>query len=459
MYRCLAKMMLLALWAGNSQQLAADDQTKEQPNFRVASGEDSLEFKLGEQSIANYYFRHDKVARPFFAHVRTPSGIQVTRNFPPIEETDPTDHPAMHPGIWLAFANINGVNFWHNNDGKVLYDGFETRPQSGAEVRFTTRERYVDAKGKDVCRSVTRHELTAVPSGWMLSIDTALHSGDDLVFTVKEEMGLGMRVATPISVKAGNGSILNASGGKDEQGTWGKHDRWWDYYGAVDDRQVGMMLMSGPDNPPIWSHSRDYGLLVANPFPVDRPQNRDKQTVVKPGEAFRLRFAILVHETTARASIDREAIYERFLHRLGVGSLFRPDDFVTTNPLRPKKTPDPFTADRARSLLWVHLLSVGAVEADTFQGGKNLVERLLAEIRDAQQVFARAIQKISHGENATFLEAVRRADGEADLGGTHLKASLLATGLFVGGAKRNAGHGSLHEKQVVRVRSDVTRSW
>ena len=73
-----------------------------------------------------------------------------------------------------------------------------------------------------------------------------------------------------------------------------------------------MLLMSAPGNPPIWSHSRDYGLLVANPFPVDRRENRGKKTIVKRGEAFRLRFGIVVHETDQRESIDRAAIIERY---------------------------------------------------------------------------------------------------------------------------------------------------
>lgn len=315
MVRCLVKIMLLAFLAATARQVTAEDRTKEQPNFQVATSTDSLEIKLGEQSIATYYFRHDAVARPFFAHLRTPSGIQVTRNFPPIAGSDPTDHPTMHPGIWLAFANINGVNYWHNNDGQVLHDGFEKKPQAGERVQFTTRERYVDASGKDICRAVTRYEVATAPAGWMLSIDTSLQSDSELVFTVKEEMGLGMRVATPISVKAGTGSILSASGGRDERGTWGKHDRWWDYFGIIDHRQVGMMLMSAARNPPIWSHCRDYGLLVANPLPVDRPANRNKQTIVKPGEAFQLRFAIWVHETAPRATIDREAFYREYLQR------------------------------------------------------------------------------------------------------------------------------------------------
>ncbi len=248
----------------------------EPPRFSIEASRSSLVIKLGDQSIATYYVKHDLVARPFFAHINTPSGIQVSRNFPPIEGTDPTDHPMMHPGIWLAFANINGVNFWHNNDGRVVHAGFETQPESGEAVRFATRERYVDADGMDICRSVTRYEIIAVPSGWMLLTDTSIQSDDELVFVVKEEMGLGMRLATPISVKGGGGSILNSAGDRDERGTWGKPDRWWDYFGIINDRQVGMMLASSPDNPPIWSHSRDYGLLVANPFPVDRKENRGK---------------------------------------------------------------------------------------------------------------------------------------------------------------------------------------
>ena len=28
----------------------------------------------------------------------------------------------------------------------------------------------------------------------------------------------------------------------------------------------GLTVMSGPDNPVVWSHSRDYGLLVGQPI-------------------------------------------------------------------------------------------------------------------------------------------------------------------------------------------------
>ena len=190
MSRCPATMTVLAIFTATAHQVVADDAARQPVKFHVTSGEDSLDIRLGDQSIATYYFRHRDVTRPFFAHVRTPSGIQVTRNFPPIEGVDPTDHATMHPGIWLAFANINGVNYWHNNDGKIVHEGFEVEPRAGAAVRFATRQRYVDADDREVCRAATRYEIDKVPSGWMLSIDTSLRSEDELSFVVKEEMGL-----------------------------------------------------------------------------------------------------------------------------------------------------------------------------------------------------------------------------------------------------------------------------
>lgn len=75
-------------------------------------------------------------------------------------------------------------------------------------------------------------------------------------------------------------------------------------------RQTGLMVMSDPKNPPTWSHSRDYGVLVANSFPVDRPPNRQKKHVIRPGQ--RLRYGVLVHETPETAVLERERVYAEF---------------------------------------------------------------------------------------------------------------------------------------------------
>lgn len=115
-------------------------------------------------------------------------------------------------------------------------------------------------------------------------------------FGVREEMGFGVRLASPIRVHGGNGRITSSHGGINEKGTWGKTGSWWDYSGSIDGLPLGVMILSGSGNPETWSHSRDYGLLVANPFPVDIEKNRSIKTEIPAGRAFELSFGIVVHE-------------------------------------------------------------------------------------------------------------------------------------------------------------------
>ncbi len=60
-------------------------------------------------------------------------------------------------------------------------------------------------------------------------------------------------------------------------------------------------------------------------------------------------------------------------------------------------------------------------EAKIRQGFVDLVQGLLAKVRDTQQVVRRAIQQIADGEDAAFLQTVGRADRESDFGGAHLQ--------------------------------------
>jgi len=300
--------------SGVAQESSSGVRESEPPQsveFAVSHGDGKVEISLAGQSVATYFYRHDQIKRPFFAHVKTPSGIQVTRNFPPVEGVDRADHPDMHPGVWMAFARLNDVSFWHN-DGAVRHEGFAKEPVGGETASFVTSQRYVDPQGKLICRETTSYTFTRAPDGVLIDIDAMLSSNEPFYFGVREENGLGIRVATPLAV-ANGGSIVNSAGGRNEEGTWGKVAKWWDYAGEIDGRQVGLMIMSAPGNPEMWAHSRDYGLLVANPFPVDRPENRQRRFTVQPNESLQLRFGVLVHEHDADASFDREGAYRRYV--------------------------------------------------------------------------------------------------------------------------------------------------
>ncbi|MBI2946064.1 MAG: PmoA family protein [Verrucomicrobia bacterium] len=290
----------------------------EQGRFAVEQGSGELRITHAGQPVATYVWRDTKVLRPYFKNVHAPGGIQITRNHPPVEGKDAMDHADLHPGIWLAFGDLNGQDFWRNK-ARAEQERFVEQPVAQAnEIGFTVANRYLSTDGKLVCRETCRIRWKAKPEGYLLIWESTFHSDDaDFVFGDQEEMGLGVRVATPITVKSG-GSMLNSAGGKNEKGTWGKTADWLDYFGAIDGKSVGVMLMPDPANfRPSWFHSRDYGVVVMNPFGRNAFTRGEKsRVVVKRGEKFRLRFGMLLHASPPDKLLDRAAAYQAFLAEL-----------------------------------------------------------------------------------------------------------------------------------------------
>ncbi len=69
--------------------------------------------------LATYVWRDAEILRPYFKDLHAPGGIQVTRPCPPQKGTDPVDYETMHPGLWLAFGDLSGADFWRNYGGWV----------------------------------------------------------------------------------------------------------------------------------------------------------------------------------------------------------------------------------------------------------------------------------------------------------------------------------------------------
>jgi hypothetical protein len=118
-----------------------------------------------------------------------------------------------------------------------------------------------------------------------------------LVFGDTEEMGLGLRVATPLSPARG-GRSLASHGGLNEKGIFGRGAEWVDASGTIDGRRVGAAVIDLADNPrPPFFHARDYGLVLANAFgrKAYGVKNPPPPVTLEPGKSLRLRYAILLH--------------------------------------------------------------------------------------------------------------------------------------------------------------------
>lgn len=274
----------------------------------------------GSRPVARYIFADEQIRRPYFTAVHAPSGEQVTRNHPPRPGSDATDHDTMHPGIWLAFGDLSGADFWRNK-GRVELVEFTERPSvKEGVVRFAARFHYA-IDDRVLAREVCKYSIRRNGDGWLITFDSEFSGERPIVFGDQEEMGLGIRLATPLTVKMRTGVITNSNGERDEKGVWGKTANWCDYSGKLAnrdagtaDRRAGMIVMPHPENlRPSWMHARDYGLVVANPFGRRAfTGGEPSQVEVKPGERLRLRFAVFAYATDD-AAFDPAQAYEAYL--------------------------------------------------------------------------------------------------------------------------------------------------
>ncbi len=305
---CLLLVVLIEA-SSPARTALADD-----PAVAFERRRDGLQITIGGRPFARYAYGTEAITRPFFESIHAPDGTQVTRNNPPVEGVDLADHPTYHPGLWLAFGDLSGADSWRNKD-RIRHAGFVEEPLGGpGRGTFAVRNRH-EKSGKFIGEETCRITILVRPAGHLIVWDSEFRPVDGaLVFGDQEEMGLGVRVATPLAVvKAGR--ITDSEGRVNEAQVWGQQADWCAYGGEIDGQPVGGLLMPDPDKfRRSWFHARDYGLLVANPFGKNAFTKGEKSRVdVKAGDAFRLRFGVLIWSGRP----DLGAAYRDFLKQIG----------------------------------------------------------------------------------------------------------------------------------------------
>ena len=260
-----------------------------------------LILKERDQPIAIFHYQNDQCLRPFFSHARTVTGLAATRNFPPVSGVDPDDHANMHGGIWLAFGDINGEDFWRNK-GRIEHKRFSKPPTASANgIAFSSDDALIDSKGTPIGTIEQSYNLSRIDLGYCLVWNAIIKAGSKpLILGDQEEMGLGVRVATNMTEKNG-GQILSSEGKTTAKATWGKTAAWVDYSKTFDTNRVGVVLMPDPANfKPSWFHNRDYGLMVANSFGNKSfTQGEPSAIVIEANGTLQLKYAVYWYESSA----------------------------------------------------------------------------------------------------------------------------------------------------------------
>jgi hypothetical protein len=283
--------------------------------FKVEHPAGRLIITHNSMPVAHFVFADAEILRPYFAHVHAPNGVQVTRTHPPVAGIDSVDHATMHPGVWLAFGNISDQDFWRNK-ASIQHEKFTASASSDEhQLTFATESTLISTSKKMLGKLNSAFRITSQPDGYLLIWNATITSTtDDFVFGDQEEMGFGARVATSISEKNG-GQIQNSEGVKGAKAAWGRTAKWCDYSGVISNRLVGLTVMSHPKNfRSSWFHSRDYGLLVANPFGQKAFTNQSEASRIRlaRGEAFQLGFAAFIHSTATNKTPDIARAYRVF---------------------------------------------------------------------------------------------------------------------------------------------------
>ena len=262
-----------------------------------------LEVWDGEQLVTAYKYSHDQ-KYPYFWPVNGPgSGKSVTT-----ESTNPYPH---HHSLFFGCDHVNGGNYWQdsNKRGQILSQGPKVVQGNGDAVSFEDTCLWERPKKDPVIRDTRSVTVTLVSdSQYHIDFKISLEPLVDVRIEKTNHSLFSARMVPELSEEAG-GRLINAAGGRAEDGTFGVASPWCDYSGERDGIREGLAIFQHPDNPwyPAKWFTRNYGFF--SPTPMYWPEG-DHTAIVK-GETLTLQYRVVVHSGAMDAA-DIEALYAAY---------------------------------------------------------------------------------------------------------------------------------------------------
>ena len=287
-FRAFSKTLFLILPLINVFVLQAGENIKKIELKKTTAG---LDICYGEKVIAEFSHTQTPQGRPFICNIHTLDGIKVTRNYP-ITDKDQDDHP-HHQGLFHTFSQLNGIDFWHMK-GMAKHRLFTVPPKDGNPASFSAESVYLDRDGETpLLKETMSYGFHITSEGLLITINAIIESeAEKVIIGSKEEGGIAIRVASDLRVQKG-GKMIDNKGRKGGKAIWGKAARWVDNSGKKKGRWVGATLFASHSDLGVFHwHSRDYGLIAANPF---GPLNKAPDKILKKGEKLSFNYGLMVH--------------------------------------------------------------------------------------------------------------------------------------------------------------------
>jgi hypothetical protein len=274
--------------------------------------------------MTRYHTKSD-LPLPYFWPLNAPDGTPTTRAWPMDKDLPEKrkDHPHHH-SAWFTHGDvipegmkfktkkgIEGVDFWtetKGTGGKLVCTKVEQPKNSPDGSSVTTHNEWRLPEGDKVMDETRKITFYNFGKAYLLALDIDLEASvRPLTFADTKEGSMAIRIHSDIAVEQSLGGMMqNAEGKINEKQIWGFKSAWCDYSGKIGNSVVGVAILDDPANPyPAYWHSRDYGLMAANPFGRDKhakfPAAKGNNTPVRlaKGEHLHLRYGLLVHQGDA----------------------------------------------------------------------------------------------------------------------------------------------------------------
>ncbi|HEV3023561.1 MAG TPA: PmoA family protein [Pirellulales bacterium] len=253
--------------------------------------------------------------KPILWPIIGPTGVAMTRAFPmELVDGEKQDHPHQR-SFWFTHGNVNGVDFWSENDnhGTIVHREFREVSAGKEMAVISTRNDWLGPDGKKQLED--QQTLTFRVAGERRTIDFDIKlvaSDGPVTFGDTKEGTMGVRIPTVMDLASEKGGHIITSEGLTDRTAWGKPASWVDYHGPIDGAQVGIAVMNHPSSfryPTRW-HVRDYGLFAANPFGLrefEGNERLDAAHTLPAGESIGLRYRFVFHQGDEKAARIAEA--------------------------------------------------------------------------------------------------------------------------------------------------------
>lgn len=228
--------------------------------------------------------------RPFFYPVNSPDGISVTELGKP---HDPTGSHSHHYSLWIAHANVSGIDFWSDKGGMICHEQFELMEDGAIFSRLIQRTKWL----KDNEAFISERRIVTVyatPEDFrLIDIEIELNSATSKPVELgKTPFGLlSARVAQSMTVFDGGGEIINSNGQSNEQSAFWQNAEWIDQSGPIaPDKWAGIAIFDHPKNPryPVAWHCRNDG-WAGTSFNLKDPY------LIEPENPLKLKYRVHIH--------------------------------------------------------------------------------------------------------------------------------------------------------------------